>query len=65
MYEEINIQVPYTAAGTASRGQWYNASPVAVRIDTASIKIIPDTAVTTDGTNYTTYTLSKNRAGSR
>lgn len=62
LYEEVNIQVPNTAAGTASRGQWYNTTPHAYRVDLTSLKIIPDTSVTTDGTNYTTYTLSRNRS---
>ncbi|MFZ9292212.1 MAG: hypothetical protein ACO26C_06710 [Ilumatobacteraceae bacterium] len=64
MYEEINIQAPYTAAGTASRGQWGWTVPNGLRIDTSTIRLVPDTSVTTDGTNYTTYTLSRYRSGS-
>lgn len=63
MYEEINVDVPYTAAGTASRGQWMNTKPVALRLDLSTLRIQPDTAVSTDGTNYSTYTVKRYRAG--
>jgi hypothetical protein len=63
MYEEISIQIPYTAAGTASRGQFGWAGPVGLRIQTDYVKIQADTAVATHATDYSTYTVKRYRAG--
>lgn len=65
MYNNVSISVPYTAAGTASRGMDGWSSPVGGRIDIDyGFKITPDTSVATNGTDYTTYTLARYRAGS-
>jgi len=59
----VSIPVPKTAAGTVSSGMVGWPIPQGGIIDTSyGIKWNPDTSVTANDTNYSTYTLTRYRA---
>lgn len=64
-FQLVSIPVPKTAAGTVSAGMLAWSLPQGGIIDTSyGIKWNPDTSVTANDTNYSTYTLTRYRAAS-